>query len=156
MNLVRLLASIYEYATGTPLAFGIVLLVGFAVGVAAFVAPLVVIALAVPALGLDHEPNKWLGSVFIVAGIVGGVVATAIALRWVHRRTRRFLAWADSTIEPAMAPGAPSPIVPPGPTSPSRLRELDSRHAPGLGRDDPPAVSVPAAPIEEGEPPTRP
>jgi hypothetical protein len=95
------------------------------------------IALAIPALGLDHEPNKWLGTVLILLGFVGGVVATALALRWVYRRSRRFLAMAYAEDEPAAAPGAPSPIVPARPASRSQLRELDSRHAPDRKRDDP-------------------
>ncbi len=141
MNLVRLLDSIYEYQTGIRLGFAIVILVGFVIGSAAFLAPLFVVALAIPALGLDHEPNKWLGTVLIVVGFVGGVVATALALRWVTRRSRPFLAMAYPEDEPAAAsaaaPGAPPPIVPARPISRSQLRELDSRHAPGPGRDDP-------------------
>ena len=138
MNLLRLLDSIYEYATGTRLALGIVILVGFAVGSVAFLAPLVVVALAISALGLDHEPNKWLGTVLILAGFVSAIVATVLSLRWVYRRSRPLAGPRSPRRRASRRPGraladrgVPSGVPPHQPVPASADRRPPGAGAPG-------------------------
>lgn len=159
VNPIRLIDSIYEWQTGTSLVPALAISVFFVVGAVTFMGPLILAGAAIVAFGLSREPNSWIGSALLVAGFVGGVVATALTWRWLFRRTRPFLAMSSLQDDASLGVGVPSPILddPPAgqPTSPSKLRELDARLAPSeavVSTD----ISAPAAPSEGVERPSRP
>jgi hypothetical protein len=157
INPIRLIDSIYKRQTGTSLVLALAISAFFVVGAITFLAPLILVGAAIAAFGLDREPSSWIGSVLIVVGFVAGVVGTALAWRWLVRLSRPLLALTDALDEAPSSLDGPSPVPPPTtrPTSPSKLRELDARHAPA-GSDDPSGVNASAAPIGGAEPPTQP
>lgn len=145
---------------GRRVLTGVLLIAGLIVMSVAFMAPLIVAYAVIAVFNLAQEPNKWLGTIALVAGFVVGVIAAPLAIIRVMRRSRPLIALTQGGEGERDNPfiGGTSRTVAPGPSRAewtAAVRALDDRL--GTAPADP---SGPISPAEDspggGGPPSLP
>ena len=110
----------------------VVMIVAVMLGIVIWFGAFIVSVVIVGVFGLTHGPYVWLGNAIALAGIVGGLVAAAIVMFRIVRRSRSLLALSGSGDEPDHGGEASTPVaakVSRPAISPTELRDLDARLA---------------------------